>query len=144
MIDRSGQWWTATEFEDLVTYLREYTTALGEPAGPVVQSKCECGVSVFGLEIDDEQGCARRTCRACGRAVFIADSADYWEEAEPGEAACPCGEESFEVGVAFSLREDGDVRWISVGGRCVACGVLGTYADWKIDYGPTDHLLTAV
>jgi hypothetical protein len=60
-----------------------------------------------------------------------------------GGAQCPCGDEAFEVGVAFSLREDGDVRWITVGGLCVACGVLGAYADWKIDYSPTDHLLTA-
>jgi hypothetical protein len=143
VIDRSGQWWKGTEFEDLVTYVREYTAAMGEPAGPVIQSACECGHRVFSLELDDEQGCARRTCRACGRAAFIADSAEWWEEAEPGEAQCPCGEEAFELAVAFSLRDDGDVRWITVGARCIACCVLGAYVDWKIDYSPTDHLLMA-
>ena len=51
---------------------------------------------------------------------------------------------AFGIGVAFSLRDDGDVRWITVGGRCVACGGLGAYTDWKIDYSPTNHLLTAV
>ena len=143
MIDRSGQWWRGTEFDDLATYLREFT-AQGYPAGPVAQSTCECGRRVFRLELDDEEGCARRTCSTCGRAAFIADSAEYWDEADPGDAQCRCGEEGFEVGVAFSLRDDGDVRWITVGGRCVACGLLGAYADWKIDYSPTDHLLTAV
>ena len=143
MIDRSGQWWTGTEFDDLASYLREFT-AQSYPAGLVVQSTCECGRRVFGLEFDDEEGCARRTCATCGQAAFIADSADYWDEADPGEAQCVCGEETFEIGVAFSLRDAGDVRWITVGGRCVACGVLGAYADWKIDYSPTDHLLSAV
>jgi hypothetical protein len=33
------------------------------------------------------------------------------------------------------------VKWITVGTRCAACGVLGSPVDWKIDYGPTDHLL---
>src|SRR5438046_2485607 len=104
MIDKSGKWWTGTEFEDLSTYLREYYARLGEPAGPIVQSVCECAASLFTLVLDDESGLARRRCNACGRMAFIGDSAEYWEEAEPGEAQCPCGEESFEVGVAFSLR----------------------------------------
>src|SRR5215208_7161201 len=139
MIDRSGEWWTGTDYEDLVTYLREFT-AENYPANPILQSKCECGNQVFALEFDDNEGCARRTCTSCGRSAFIADSADYWDDAEPADAQCPCGEETFELGVAFSLRDDGDVRWITVGARCIACGVLGAYADWKIDYSPTDHL----
>ena len=143
MIDKSGQWWTGTEFDDLAIYLREFT-AQSYPADHVAQSTCECGGRVFAVELDDDEGCARRTCTSCGHGVFIADSAEYWDEADPGEARCPCGEEGFEVGVAFSLRKNGEVRWITVGGRCVACGVLGAYADWKIDYSPTDHLLTAV
>jgi hypothetical protein len=142
MIDKSGQWWTGTDFDDLTTYLREFT-AQNYPAGLILQSSCDCGAAIFTLEVDGEEGCARRTCVSCGRHAFIADSAQYWDEAEPGEAQCPCGDEAFEFGVAFSLREEGDVRWITVGGRCIACGVLGAYVDWKIDYSPTDHLLTA-
>jgi hypothetical protein len=34
------------------------------------------------------------------------------------------------------------VRWISLGLRCVQDGTLGVYADWKVDYSPTGHLLT--
>lgn len=85
----------------------------------------------------------QRGCDACGATAFIADSKEYWEDAEPGEAACPCGSERFETGVAFSIRDDGEVCWVTVGARCMSCGVLGVYADWKIDYSPSDHLLTA-
>jgi hypothetical protein len=142
MIDKSGEWWTGTEFKDLVTYLRE-VTAESYPAGPVVQSTCECGAQVFTLEADADEGCAARTCTSCGRVAFIADSADYWDDAEPGEVQCPCGQGAFELGVAFAQRHNSDVRWITVGVRCLVCGVLGSPVDWKIDYSPTDHLLTA-
>jgi hypothetical protein len=142
MIDKSGEWWTGSAFDDLVTYLRE-VTADSHPAGPVVQSTCECGGRLFTLEADADEGCARRTCTSCGRVAPIADSAEYWDDAEPEAVQCPCGEDAFETGVAIALREDGDVRWITVGVRCVACGVLGAPVDWKIDYSPTDHLLTA-
>jgi hypothetical protein len=81
---------------------------------------------------------------ACGASAFLCDSEEYWDDADPDDAACPCGGEVLEIGVAFSLRDDGDVRWITVGGRCVACGVLGVYTDWKIDYSPTGHLFAAV
>jgi hypothetical protein len=144
MIDRTGPWWKGENFDDLVAYLREFTSQ-NYPAERFAQSLCRsCGETTFALELDDEQGCARRRCYACGTVEFIGDSAEVWDEAEPAEAACPCGNESFELGVAFSLRSDGDIRWITVGARCTACGVLGAYVDWKIDYSPTDHLLAAV
>lgn len=42
-------------------------------------------------------------------------------------------------------NEDGspagrEVKWVNIGARCVRDGTLGVYADWKIDYGPTDLL----
>lgn len=144
MIDRSGQWWRGDNFADLVEYVRAYT-ASNYPVGGVVQSRCRsCDATTFTVRVDDEQGCAVRECVACDASAFIADSEEYADDADLGDASCPCGAETFEVGVGFSLREDGDVRGITVGGRCVACGVLGAYADWKIDYSPTAHLLDAV
>lgn len=57
---------------------------------------------------------------------------------------CPCGGEEFEAAVAFSLGDDGSVRWVTLGLRCVGDGFSAVYADWKIDYSPADHLLTMV
>jgi len=142
-IDKSGEWWRGASFADLVEYVREVTAA-GYPAERVVQSVCACGGKVFLLQGDAQEGCARRTCVACDNTAFIGDSADYWEEAEPEDLACPCGQRNHEVGVGFAFRERGDVRWITVGVRCTACGVLGSPVDWKIDYSPTDHLLRQV
>jgi hypothetical protein len=69
--------------------------------------------------------------------------ADFGDEAEPKKLSCrPCRGRLFELGVAFSRDEDGDVRWITLGERCVRCGVLGAFADWKVDYAPTEHLLS--
>jgi hypothetical protein len=64
-------------------------------------------------------------------------------EADAGSAACSCGGETFELAVGFSFQIDGDVRWVTVGARCMGCHGLGVYSDWKIDYGPTLHLLSA-
>ncbi|WP_406330601.1 hypothetical protein [Streptomyces sp. NBC_00203] len=90
---------------------------------------------------------AERECSGCGSRAFIADSeecwnAEAWEDDEPGAAGCPCANEEFEAAVAFSLADDGSVRWVTVGLRCVQDGFSGVYADWKIDYGPADHLLS--
>ncbi|MER6672897.1 hypothetical protein [Streptomyces sp. NPDC000983] len=106
-----------------------------------------CGRGVFSLLVNASG--AERECSGCGGRAFIADSEEYWneeswEEDEPGVAECPCGSEEFEAAVAFSLGGDGSVRWVTVGLRCTEDGFCGIYADWKIDYGPTGHLLTMV
>jgi hypothetical protein len=140
-IDTSGKWWTGSEFADIEEYLRIYT-ADAYPASDIVQSVCNCGHTVFRVEGDRDQGCVRRTCAACKTSAFICDSGEYWDEAEPTKLSCrPCRGRQFEVGVAFSRHEDGDVRWITTGERCVKCGVLGSFVEWKIDYSPTEHLL---
>jgi hypothetical protein len=78
----------------------------------------------------------------CRAATFIADSAEYWDQADPGECECPCGGDTFAVAVGIALRDEGDVRWISIGLRCLTDNTLGVYAEWKINYGPSAHLLT--
>ncbi|MDG5808895.1 hypothetical protein P9869_40970 [Streptomyces ossamyceticus] len=111
----------------------------------IVSSVCGgCGGRVFFVLVDDVEGGAVRVWAGCGGRAFIADSDEFWEGADPGEACCPCGSEEFETAVAFSLADDGSVRWVTVGLRCQNDGAVGVYADWKIDYGPTDHLLTMV
>lgn len=141
MIDKSGTWWKGESIDDLRDFVIEFTSQ-NYRADEIRQSVCKgCGGTRFGLRVDDDEGCAERVCRVCGAREFIADSEEFWEDATPGDAACPCGAEDFQIAVGFSLIESGEVNWISVGCRCVACGVLGVYVDWKVDYEPSRHLL---
>ncbi|MFD9413087.1 hypothetical protein ACFWBN_39795, partial [Streptomyces sp. NPDC059989] len=127
---------------ELAVFLRN--AADGRPV-KIVPSVCKgCGGRVFSVLVDDVEGGAERVCAGCGGRAFIADSEEFWGDADPGEACCPCGSEEFEIAVAFSLADDGLVRWVTVGLRCRKDGAAGVYADWKIDYGPTDDLLTMV
>ena len=73
------------------------------------------------------------------------DSVDVVDAAEPGDAAWLCGNERFEVAVGFALRDGGDdVKWAYLALRCLEDGLMGVYADWKISYGPSLHLIEQV
>lgn len=138
-IDRSGTWWRGESAADLDEYLAAYTED-GYPATTMRHSVCaRCDGTVFGLVGDDDV--ARRTCRACSAKAFIGDSEENWEEADLRTCECPCGGTDYEVAVGYSFRDNGEVRWITVANLCVECGVLGSFADWSINYGPTEHLL---
>ena len=141
-IDTTGEFWRGTDHADLAGYLREYAAG-GYPVVDVTESVCTpCGGRRFRVLADDEEGCVRRTCVACGEATFVADSADAAGDAALEECECPCGGDEFAVAVGFARLADGEVRWVSVGLRCLTDGTLGVYADWKIDYQPSAHLLT--
>jgi hypothetical protein len=140
-IDKSGKWWKGTNFDDLAEYIRLFTEE-GYPADRVVQCVCTCGNKTFRLVADSDEGCAQRTCTVCNNSAFIFDSAEYWEDATPEKVQCLCKHKTFEIGVGFSLRPNEDVKWITVGQRCMKCGVLASYADWKVDYSPSAHLLS--
>lgn len=143
-VTKSGSIWRGEDHADLAAYLRSFSSG-GYPISRVGESVCaQCGGLTFRLFVDDEEGFAARICVTCEAEAYIADSADYQDDAEPGECECPCGGNTFAIAVAFSLLEDGEVRWISVGLRCLTDGRLGVYVDWKIDYGPSEHLLTAI
>lgn len=141
MIDKRGKWWKGENVDDLREFLVDFSTG-NYRADDIRQSTCgNCGGTVFGLEAHGDEGCARRTCRVCGATAFICDSEEFWDDADTGECACPCGAEDFEVAVGFALIDSGEIRWIYVSCRCMACGVLGVYTDWKIDYEPSRQLL---
>ncbi|TCJ30782.1 hypothetical protein [Nocardioides jejuensis] len=143
-ITRESSSWFGTEQADIQAYL-EAIAAEGYPVQEVVDARCSaCGGNVFDIEIDDDEGYVLRSCAGCGERFEMLDSADVAEEAEIGDAQCPCGSEQFEIAVGFALREDQEIRWVYVGARCVADGQLGVYADWKIDYSPSRHLLQQV
>jgi hypothetical protein len=140
-IDTSGKWWRGSSFADLAEYIR-ILTADSYPATHVVRSICICQNTIFRLTADQEEGCAQRTCTSCRKTAFIGDSADYWADATPRKVRCLCKNTTFEIGVGFALRDQRDVKWITVGQRCIKCGILGSYVDWKVDYSPSTHLLT--
>jgi hypothetical protein len=142
--DNSGNEWRTGGAADLAEYLKEFEAG-GYLVGPVVAAVCAgCEGTVFRLRADDEEGCAERTCAACGKTALMLDSEDYWDDARPSAVRCECGADLLEVSVAFSMRANGDVRWVSIGTRCTADGRLDCCADWKIDYGPSADLLERV
>jgi hypothetical protein len=142
-LDRSGELWRGDDFDDLAGYIRHFRAG-GYPVATVVESRCAgCDGRAFRVNLDEEEN-AQRVCLACGASAFIGDSADYWDGDDYDTCACPCGGEEFAVAVGFALFDDGDIRWISVGLRCLKDNILGVYADVKIDYGPSRHLLDRV
>lgn len=109
------------------------------------QARCDCGSENFELLADDDEGCAKRLCASCGTEHFICDSEEYWAESAPEKWKCvECGSTSANVGVGFSLYDDGEIRWLYVGERCSACGILGCFAGWKVAYSPSKQLLEQV
>jgi hypothetical protein len=143
VIDRTGEWWKGTSPLDIEEYLRAYTED-GYAADRFEQSRCTCSGAVFRLDFDNEEGCARRTCAACGLQHFICDSGEVAEDATLQATTCPCGRSEFDIIVGFSQRADGNVRWITVGVRCAKCGVLGCPVEWSIDHAPTAQLYEQV
>jgi hypothetical protein len=142
-IDTSGKWWKGQNADDLVDYIR-LLTEQGSPATKFAVAKCQCGRDHFRLYADRDEGCAKRQCASCGKEAFICDSEETSEEASLKKAKCNCKKDVFDLAVGFSLRDTGEIKWITVGLRCVSCGMLGAYVDWKIDYAPTDHLYSMV
>lgn len=141
---RGTDGWTATEAGDIDEYLAAYSEH-GYPVRRVTHASCaSCGAVVFRIRVDDEEGCAERTCAACGTAALMLDSADYVEDADLGPAECPCGGETFNAAVGFALYDEENPRWVYLGLRCTEDGALGVYSDWKIDYTPSAHLFDSV
>jgi len=96
-IDKSGKWWRGTTAEDIDAYLMDYTSP-SYAADRFEHARCTCGEDRFSLEVDDEQGCARRTCAACRKQHFMLDSDEHSSDASLEECACPCGGENFQFG----------------------------------------------
>ncbi len=141
-ITKTGKLWRGEDHDDLATYIREHKAG-GYPVARVSEFVCPaCQGTVFSVLVDDEEGCAAAICKGCRLQSAIADSAEHLHDADLGECACPCEGERFAVAVGLAMHADDQVRWISVGLRCLTDGTLGVYTDWKIDYAPTAHLLT--
>ena len=139
-IDDAGEWWKGENFQDLSEYMYLLTEG-NYKASKVLSCACNnCNNSIFKLNADKNEGCAERICIECNTASFICDSEEVWEDAEPKFVMCPCQNNTFELGIAFALRENSDIRWVYIGQRCSSCGILACCIDWKIGYGDTQHL----
>ena len=143
-IDKSAKWWVGTGSEDIKEYLEAFS-ADSYKASEFRLANCDCGSNTFRLFADDHEGCAKRICESCGKEHFICDSGEYWASAAPEEWKCiECGSTKANIGVGFSLYEDGEIRWLYVGERCATCGILGVFTGWKIAYSPSKQLFDQV
>ena len=140
-IDDSGEWSVGSLPEDIRDYLDSYTED-SYKVHEYRQCKCICGSLRFALWIDEEECSAKRICADCGEEGFIFDGEEYWtgENAELcGCPRCESDDEVLNVGIGYALYKEPNpddalvgVRWIYVGARCAACGLLGCFGDWKI------------
>lgn len=143
LIER-GEHFYGDDQADIRAELVRYS-ADGYPVQHFADAVCVCGGRRFRVALDDVEGVAIRTCVACAVAQPIGDSADFLDDAEPEECACPCDNEEFEVTIGVSLYPDSDdVRWLYVGCRCPACGLTAVYGDWKNEFTGYRELLAAV
>ena len=143
-ISKNRQGWRGADAADLGQYLRLYSAG-NAAVGSIVHAVCSvCEGGQFAVLLDDEEGFACRRCASCGDEFVMLDSEVLADDAQAGDAACPCGGEIFNLAVGFAVRDNGDVCWIYLALRCVADGTLGVYADWKVDYSPTADLPTRV
>jgi len=141
-IDTSGKWWKGSTPEDIAEYLHALS-ADSYPSSEFRISRCQCGGVVFQLEVEQDEGVAKRTCASCGNEHLICDSAENYEEGTKlKKFKCVCKATLANVGVGFSFYEESKaIRWLWVGHRCVKCGVLGSMLEWKVGYEPSLHLL---
>jgi hypothetical protein len=137
-INTKGEFWIGSEPEDVKAFLEAYTSE-GYPIHEFRRCRCACGSEVFKIEASVGDAVARRTCSRCGRVHFMLDSGELWDntEEEPELLECvECGSTEANVGVGFSLYQEGEVsgeiHWVYIGHRCAACGLLGSFADWKV------------
>ncbi|MCP3104901.1 hypothetical protein LZ198_39150 [Myxococcus sp. K15C18031901] len=117
---------------DLRPLLEQYSRENAYPVETMASLACECGVDVLELLVDDDAGVAVQSCPACEKQQPLGDSAEYLDEADPDVCECLCGEERFEISTGAAYYSDRTtVRWFYVACRCVACGLVGCYGDWK-------------
>lgn len=140
-IDTSGKWWKGNSIEDIKDYLIAYSNST-YPVQKVIISKCDkCNGNEFLVEYDCDEGVVKIICKTCKTKKYLADSEEYWEDIRPKKYKCTeCKSIHANVGTGFAYRDSGDIKWVYIGVRCSNCGILGSVADWKINYSPTNEL----
>lgn len=140
-----GKFRYGDEQRDIRDELLDYSVANTYAIEHFADAACICGNKTFVLFLDDDEGAAVRVCLACEIRHFISDSEDYAEDAKLEQCECPCGKGDFEITAGVALYgESDDVKWLYLGCRCVACGLVACYGDWKNEYENYRELLARV
>lgn len=138
MIDKTDEFWASATADDIDEYLKAYSDNSALDVKPVL---CGCGGDTFTVRYDEDESAVGVKCESCGAEKLLADSAEYWDDAEPEDLECPmCRSRLYNVRVGFRRRRSGSVKWVYIGVRCTQCKALGSPLDWKIDYEPTDEM----
>ena len=139
MIDRTPEYWTGDSPDDIDEWLGEYTELTDLKVKPV---HCRsCGGNAFKLRVDQDEGAIQVICGSCGKKKILLDGEDVWKECRLRAIKCPsCKEALHNVRIGFQYRNNGEVKWVYVGNRCVSCGLLGSVVDWHVTYGPTEEM----
>ena len=144
---KRGRWRYGDSQADIRAEIVRYSKDVGYLAEHFADAVgAQCGGKVFALYLDETEGVASRACIACDAEVHpIGDSAEFMDESEEEECACPCGAEVFEITVGVSLYADSeDVKWLYLGCRCPKCGLTAVYGDWKNEFEGYRELLARV
>jgi hypothetical protein len=127
-------WLVGDDGGDLEDFLKE-RGADGYPIQDIRHSLCRsCGGTAFEVHGVLDERMVKRICGTCAAEQYIGDSETFWDEDSSYVSACVCGAELFNVAVGFSLYA-GDVpgvRSLATAERCVACGRVGSLAEWLL------------
>ena len=145
-LQKRGEWWYGDSHADIRDEILRFSELVGYRAAHYADAVCTCGSKIFLLRLDENEGVASRACTLCNSEAHpIGDSADYLEDAEQSECACPCGKEEFEITIGVSLYADSeDVKWLYLGCRCSVCGLTAVYGNWKNVFNGYRELLSRV
>lgn len=136
MIDKTGKFRTSDRAEDINEYLKAFADSSALDVKPII-----CGCDTFTIKCDRDEIAIGVKCESCGAEKPIADSVEYWDDADPEDLECPlCQSRVYNTRVGFRRRKNGSVRWVYIGVRCTQCKALGSPLDRKIDYEPTDEM----
>lgn len=151
-IDHSGESWYGSEPADIQDFLAAFSRSEGGyPTTAYRSVRCRCGSNRFRLERAAKV--TRRTCAECGNSKVICHTIEDWEEAEAEEGAEPlecvaCSSDEANISVGFAGYEENPeldaVQWFYVGVRCVECGLLGSFNDGKVGWGPATEVYQSV
>ena len=142
---KDGKWWYGESQADIRDEILRYSQHVTYLAHHYADAVCACGGKQFALLLDATQCVAVRQCVACDVEHPIGDSAEFMQDAELEECACPCGNEEFEITVGVSLYHDSeDVKWLYLACRCPTCGLTAVYGDWKNEFIGYRKLLSQV